>query len=852
MGPSGYNFTGAGTPNQDKRPFQFGTGGTSGMSGLPTGQNLFGTPQGQSHPTPGMQTSLGQTPAGSQNANLFGFVAKPAGSAAPSTGMNFASASGGIGGGQSGLIDQNKPTTNIFSQSSLFPNQLPSPQKPTTVTSGIFQQHMGGTNPLPGGVQLGTQTGTGIPGQGTGLFNTTPFQGASTFGKQPQSGSFLGLGAQPQGTSMSLGSVQPIGSGTSLGQGMQPQGSVINMGQGTLPQLSGISLGQGMRPQGTGTSLMGQGMLPQGTGTSIGQGILPQGTGTSLMGQGILSQGTGTSMGQGIIPQGTGTSLMGQGMLPQGTGTSLMGQGILPQGTGTSMGQGILAQGIGTSLLGPGIISQGTGTTLMGQGILPQGTGTSMGQGSLPQGTGTTLMGQGSLPQGTGTTLMGQGILPQGTGTSMGQGSLPQGTGTTLMGQGSLPQGTGTTLMGQGILPQGTGTSMGQGSLPQGTGTTLMGQGILPHGTGTSLLGQGTQHTGLKQTQPLSQPQVTPQKQSTLGALQTPSPQTLHLSQLQTTPQNQTAQFSQIPLGLIGGKNPLPSSSAAQGQALSGRPALFQLPSSPSTALTTSTSGLPQVPAGKPQISILPPSTTTQPSLTGITLPGAVTTAVTTSSVPVVSLSSLSTSGHGGQTQTPAKKYTYRQLEDLINNWVMELDEQQKVFLSQAKLVNAWDLALLENEDSIISLHDDVAKAKTDQDRLDHDLNSILNQQAELEEMLTPLETYLSTQSLHASTQHADQERNKTYTMAEKIDANMKDMMQNLREVLDRINSINSANSDRNNPISQITSILNAHMDSLLSIDDRSGTLQQKLDELARKLDSKKRDQEARLKTAFS
>ena len=217
-----------------------------------------------------------------------------------------------------------------------------------------------------------------------------------------------------------------------------------------------------------------------------------------------------------------------------------------------------------------------------------------------------------------------------------------------------------------------------------------------------------------------------------------------------------------------------------------------------------------------------------------------------------MSVPSLSTSGLGGQTQTPAKKYTYRQLEDLINNWVMELDEQQKVFLSQAKLVNAWDLALLENEDSIISLHDDVSKAKTDQDRLDHDLNSILNQQAELEEMLTPLESYLSSQPLHASTQHADQERNKTYTMSEKIDANMKDMMQNLREVLDRINSINSANSDRNNPISQITSILNMHMDSLLSIDDRSGTLQQKLDELSRKLDSKKQDQEARLKTAFS
>ena len=415
------------------------------------------------------------------------------------------------------------------------------------------------------------------------------------------------------------------------------------------------------------------------------------------------------------------------------------------------------------------------------------------------------------------------------------------------------PQGSSTSL--GGILSQGSGTSIGQGMQPQGSGINL-GQGLLPQGS-ASALGQGAQQTGLKQMQVPSY-QVTPQKQPTLSALQTPSPQTLYLSQLQTTPQNQTAQYSQNPLGQIGSRNPLPaSSSTIQGQGQSGRPALFQLPSSPSTALTTSASALPQVPASKTQTSALPPSTTTQSSLAGIalpktSLPGNVTATATTSAVPIVSVPSLSTSGLGGQTQTPAKKYTYRQLEDLINNWVMELDEQQKVFLSQAKLVNAWDLALLENEDSIISLHDDVSKAKTDQDRLDHDLNSILNQQAELEEMLTPLESYLSSQPLHASTQHADQERNKTYTMSEKIDANMKDMMQNLREVLDRINSINSANSDRNNPISQITSILNMHMDSLLSIDDRSGTLQQKLDELSRKLDSKKQDQEARLKTAFS
>lgn len=58
---------------------------------------------------------------------------------------------------------------------------------------------------------------------------------------------------------------------------------------------------------------------------------------------------------------------------------------------------------------------------------------------------------------------------------------------------------------------------------------------------------------------------------------------------------------------------------------------------------------------------------------------------------------------------------TYRQLEEAINKWTLELEEQEKVFLNQATQVNAWDRLLVNNGEKIISLNDSVEKVRLDQ-----------------------------------------------------------------------------------------------------------------------------------------
>lgn len=46
----------------------------------------------------------------------------------------------------------------------------------------------------------------------------------------------------------------------------------------------------------------------------------------------------------------------------------------------------------------------------------------------------------------------------------------------------------------------------------------------------------------------------------------------------------------------------------------------------------------------------------------------------------------------------------YRQLEEGINKWTIELEEQEKIFLQQATQVNAWDRLLIDNGEKVRKL----------------------------------------------------------------------------------------------------------------------------------------------------
>ncbi|KAK2528810.1 nuclear pore glycoprotein p62 [Columba guinea] len=154
------------------------------------------------------------------------------------------------------------------------------------------------------------------------------------------------------------------------------------------------------------------------------------------------------------------------------------------------------------------------------------------------------------------------------------------------------------------------------------------------------------------------------------------------------------------------------------------------------------------------------------------------------------------------------------------------------------------------NTSQITSLHREVEKVKLDQKRLDQELDFILSQQKELEDLLTPLEESVKEQSGTIYLQHADEERERTYKLAENIDAQLKHMAQDLKDIIEHLNT-SGGPADTSDPLQQICKILNAHMDSLQWIDQNSAMLQRKVEEVTKVCESRRKEQERSFRITF-
>ncbi|KAK0168120.1 hypothetical protein PV327_001952 [Microctonus hyperodae] len=233
---------------------------------------------------------------------------------------------------------------------------------------------------------------------------------------------------------------------------------------------------------------------------------------------------------------------------------------------------------------------------------------------------------------------------------------------------------------------------------------------------------------------------------------------------------------------------------------------------------TTSTSAITGFNIGNP--------TTT--NTTGFSLNKTTTAAPTssapTSTAPQTSLGSVTTvsaSSSSGQTGT----MNFCQLEESINKWTLELEEQEKVFMNQAAQVNAWDKLLITNGEKIVTLNQEVERVKLEQQQLEHELDYVVGQQKELQDCLVPLEKELVSLSV------SDPEREYTYRLAEKLDTQFKQMSEDLKEIIEHLNEANRA-QDSSDPIVQIGKILNAHMNSLQWLDQRTAILEQNIQQI--------------------
>ena len=182
-------------------------------------------------------------------------------------------------------------------------------------------------------------------------------------------------------------------------------------------------------------------------------------------------------------------------------------------------------------------------------------------------------------------------------------------------------------------------------------------------------------------------------------------------------------------------------------------------------------------------------------------------------------------------------------MEEIINRWTSDLEKYKGEFTTQAAEIRKWDSVLIENGDKIINLSSATTEAEKTQARMDTVLQQLENDQEELGLALDyyeiQIKDFFEAQFGSADgMQPADQEREKTYTLAERLNETLTGMEFDLGDMIAAINKAGATinkTSNADDPLSQIVKILNDHLSSLQWIDAHTNQVAEKIEEAKRR-----------------
>ncbi|KAL5111742.1 WD repeat domain-containing protein 83 [Taenia crassiceps] len=282
----------------------------------------------------------------------------------------------------------------------------------------------------------------------------------------------------------------------------------------------------------------------------------------------------------------------------------------------------------------------------------------------------------------------------------------------------------------------------------------------------------------------------------------------------------------------------------------------FGLAKSGTTTTTTSTTT-----SGFSLSSLIKSSESTTPITSTTTAVTTSSTAAVTAVATITSATTTTTTTGGGGAALPSTvtSLTYRQLEDMVNKWTYELDEQSRNFSSELNRLNRVDGILIANAEKITDLHAKVEVCKAGQSRIEQELEFVESQQRTLEDLLEPLEQAAA--DLPPSQQHADAEREAIFQMCISTDLELGQLLGELREMAARVNAVTAdlesttapavrsvdgvtgttvgiggdgdglagVTDKTTNVIGQVTRILNSHMHSLTWLSQNTQELMEKM-----------------------
>ncbi|KAG5289752.1 nucleoporin nsp1 [Histoplasma ohiense] len=349
-----------------------------------------------------------------------------------------------------------------------------------------------------------------------------------------------------------------------------------------------------------------------------------------------------------------------------------------------------------------------------------------------------------------------------------------------------------------------------------------------------------------------------------------PPPPTFGAAPTSTTPGTSGSQSQQKPLSFPTSK---PSSSTFTPTAMSdtaqkplfGNLAPTSTASATSTTTTAPAGGLfsslstpkttapkdsttPATSSGQPasgMFNLAKTTTTTAPPTSSsekISASGATTTAAATvTSAGATTATPATAGGLGASTVGPAppaqSRLKNKTMDEILTRWATDLAKYQKEFQEQAEQVAKWDRMLVENGTKVQKLYGNTVDAERATQEVERQLASVEGQQDELSSWLDryeqEVEALLSKQvGFTDSLQGPDQERERTYKLAERLSERLNEMAQDLTSMIEEVNSASSTLSKTtktDEPISQIVRILNSHLSQLQLIDQGTANLHAKI-----------------------
>ncbi|ETI29546.1 hypothetical protein G647_01999 [Cladophialophora carrionii CBS 160.54] len=234
-----------------------------------------------------------------------------------------------------------------------------------------------------------------------------------------------------------------------------------------------------------------------------------------------------------------------------------------------------------------------------------------------------------------------------------------------------------------------------------------------------------------------------------------------------------------------------------------------------------------------------PASTAAAPGSTPFSALGTTTTTsgsqpATTAAAPGSTPFQASTTGPAPPAQSRLRNKT---MDEILTRWATDMSRYSKEFKEHAETIARWDQLIVDNSSKIDKLYVRTRTAERQTVSVDMQLTAVENSQSELEAWLTKYENDVDEMLAKDSAAPSelggpDQERERTYKLAEKLGERLDEMERDLGSMVEEVNAANaslSKNGKGDEPITQIVKILNSHLVQLQAIDQGTQALQEKV-----------------------